>query len=222
MKARSLPASWIALILVASPIFALKADSSAFAPTPQDKTLPPGPAPAGMVWIPGGEFSMGSDGKCDGKFSCSPATVADALPIHRVYVDGFWMDETDVTNAEFEKFVKATGYMTIAERTPTKEEFPMAPPESLVAGSIVFTPTSRPVPLTNHYRWWRYQHGANWRHPEGPQSDIKGKENYPVVQIAYPDAVAYAEWAGKRLPTGGRVGVRCAGRLERKALSVGR
>ena len=144
---------------------------------------------------------MGSDGKCDGKFSCSPATVADALPIHRVYVDGFWMDETDVTNAEFEKFVKATGYITIAERTPTKEEFPMAPPESLVAGSIVFTPTSRPVPLNNHYRWWRYQHGANWRHPEGPQSDIKGKENYPVVQIAYPDAVAYAEWAGKRLPT---------------------
>ena len=139
--------------------------------------------------------------KSDGKSCCSPATVADALPIHRVYVDGFWMDVTDVTNAEFEKFVKATGYITIAERTPTKEEFPMAPPESLVAGSIVFTPTSRPVPLTNHYRWWRYQQGANWRHPEGPQSEIEGKENYPVVQIAYPDAVAYAEWAGKRLPT---------------------
>jgi formylglycine-generating enzyme required for sulfatase activity len=77
----------------------------------------------------------------------------------------------------------------------------MAPPENLVAGSIVFTPTPRPVPLTNHYRWWRYQHGANWRHPDGPPSDIKGKENYPVVQIGYPDAVAYAEWAGKRLPT---------------------
>ena len=129
---------------------------------------------------------MGSDGKCDGKFSCSPATVADALPIHRVSVDGFWMDATAVTNAEFEKFAKATGYVTIAERTPTKEEFPTAPPESLVAGSIVFTPTSGPVALTNHYRWWRYQHGANWRHPEGPQSDIKDKENYPVVQIAYP------------------------------------
>ena len=123
------------------------------------------------------------------------------LPIHRVYVDGFWMDATDVTNAEFEKFVQATGYVTIAERTPTKEEFPTAPPESLVAGSIVFTPTTGPVPLNNHYRWWRYQHGANWRHPEGPQSDIKGRENYPVVQIAYPDAVAYAQWAGKRLPT---------------------
>jgi sulfatase modifying factor 1 len=154
-----------------------------------------------MVWIPGGEFSMGSDGKSDGVSCCSPATVADALPIHRVYVDGFWMDATDVTNAEFEKFVKATGYVTIAERAPTKEEFPNAPPENLVAGSIVFTPTPRPVPLINHYRWWRYQHGANWRHPEGPQSNIQGKENYPVVQIAYTDAVAYANWAGKRLPT---------------------
>ena len=202
MNTGFLIANWIALILAAaSPIFAQKAESPAFASTAQNKTLPPGPAPDGMVWIPGGEFSMGSDGKCDGKFSCSPATVADALPIHRVYVDGFWMDATDVTNAEFEKFVKATGYVTIAERTPTKEEFPTAPPESLVAGSIVFTPTSGPVPLTNHYRWWRYQHGANWRHPEGPQSDIKGRENYPVVQIAYPDAVAYAKWAGKRLPT---------------------
>ena len=202
MNTGFLIAKWIALLLVAaSPIFAQGAEIPAFVATAQNKTLPPGSAPDGMVWIPGGEFSMGSDGKCDGKFSCSPATVADALPIHRVYVDGFWMDATDVTNAEFEKFVKATGYVTIAERTPTKEEFPTAPPENLVAGSIVFTPTSGPVPLTNHYRWWRYQHGANWRHPEGPQSDIKGRENYPVVQIAYPDAVAYAEWAGKRLPT---------------------
>ena len=201
MNVRSFPASWIALILVASPIFAQEAESPAFASNAQSRTLPRSPAPEGMVWIPGGEFSMGSDGKSDGVSCCSPATVADALPIHRVYVDGFWMDATDVTNAEFEKFVKATGYVTIAERAPTKEEFPMAPPENLVAGSIVFTPTPRPVPLTNHYRWWRYQHGANWRHPEGPQSNIKGKENYPVVQIAYPDAVAYAEWAGKRLPT---------------------
>jgi formylglycine-generating enzyme len=201
MNVRSFPASWIALILVASPIFAQEAESPAFGPTAPDKTLPPGPAPAGMVWIPGGEFSMGSDGKSDGVSCCSPATVADALPIHRVYVDGFWMDATDVTNAEFEKFVKATGYVTIAERAPTKEEFPNAPPENLVAGSIVFTPTPRPVPLINHYRWWRYQHGANWRHPEGPQSNIQGKENYPAVQIAYTDAVAYANWAGKRLPT---------------------
>jgi len=91
--------------------------------------------------------------------------------------------------------------VTVAEIAPTKEEFPTAPPENLVAGSVVFTPTPGPVPLDDHYRWWTYVHGANWRHPTGPQSDIKGRENYPVVQIAYPDALAYAKWAGKRLPT---------------------
>ncbi len=174
---------------------------SAFAPTVPNKAPAPGLAPEGMVWIPGGEFSMGSDGKCNGASCCSPSTVADALPVHRVYVDGFWMDATDVTNDKFEQFVKATGYKTIAEIAPTKEEFPTAPPENLVAGSVVFTPTPGPVPLTDHFQWWRYVHGADWRHPTGPDSDIKGKGNYPVVQIAWPDAVAYAKWAGKRLPT---------------------
>lgn len=162
---------------------------------------PPGPAPAGMVWIPGGEFLMGSEGTSGDKSLCSPETVADAQPVHRVHVDGFWMDQTDVTNAEFEKFVMATGYITVAERTPTKEEFPDAPPENLVAGSVVFTPPLNPVPLNDHFQWWTYVKGANWRYPEGPQSDIKGKENYPVVQVAYEDALAYAKWAGKRLPT---------------------
>jgi len=175
--------------------------ASAFAPTVSNQAPAPKPAPEGMVWIPGGEFSMGSEGKCNGASCCSPATVADALPIHRVYVNGFWMDQTDVTNDKFEQFVKATGYKTIAEIAPTKEEFPTAPPENLVAGSVVFTPTPGPVPLTDHFQWWNYVHGANWRHPEGPQSDIQGKGNYPVVQIAWPDAVAYAKWAGKRLPT---------------------
>src|SRR5262249_15195373 len=98
-------------------------------------------------------------------------------------------------------FIKATGYVTIAERTPTKEEFPTAPPENLVAGSTVFTPTATPVPLDNYYQWWRYQKGANWRHPEGPDSDLKRKEKYPVIQVAYPDAVEFAKWAGKRLPS---------------------
>jgi formylglycine-generating enzyme len=121
--------------------------STDFASTIPNKATPLGPAPEGMVWIPGGEFSMGSDGKSDGESCCSPATVVDALPIHRVYVGAFWMDATDVTNAEFEKFVKATGYVTIAERAPTREEFPTAPPENLVAGSVVFTPTPAPVPL---------------------------------------------------------------------------
>jgi len=111
------------------------------------------------------------------------------------------MDATDVTNDQFEKFVKATGYRTVAEIAPTKEEFPTAPPENLVAGSTVFTPTPGPVPLNDMFQWWRYQHGADWRHPEGPDSNLTGRGNYPVVQIAYDDAVAYAKWAGKRLPT---------------------
>jgi formylglycine-generating enzyme len=154
----------------------------------------------GMVWIPGGEFSMGST--VESESMCGlPGVTRDALPVHRVYVDGFWMDATELTNEAFEKFVEATGYITIAERTPTKEEFPDAPAENLVAGSTVFTPTSQAVQLNDYLQWWRYQKGANWRHPEGPESSIKGRENYPVVQIAYDDALAYAKWAGKRLPT---------------------
>lgn len=130
-----------------------------------------------------------------------PDAMRDARPICRVAVDGFWMDKTEVTNEQFAKFVAATGYVTTAERKPTQEEFPNAPPENLVAGSTVFTPTETLVPLNNHYQWWNYVPGANWRHPEGPQSDLKGREKYPVVQVTYDDAVAYAKWAGKRLPT---------------------
>ena len=163
-------------------------------------TRPPKPWPEGMVWIPGGEYSMGSDES--GESLCGlPGVTRDAQPIHRVYVDGFWMDVTEVTNAQFEKFVSATGYVTIAERTPTKEEFPTAPPENLVAGSVVFTPPPGPVPLNNHFQWWRYEGGANWRHPDGPASTIDGRDQYPVVHVAYDDAVAYTTWAGKRLPT---------------------
>jgi formylglycine-generating enzyme required for sulfatase activity len=127
--------------------------------------------------------------------------MVDARPIHRVYVDGFWMDQTDVTNEQFAKFVKATGYVTVAERRPSAEDYPGAPPENLVAGAIVFTPPANPVPLNDHYQWWRYIAGANWRHPLGTASGINGKEKYPVVQIAYEDAEAYAKWTGKRLPT---------------------
>lgn len=154
-----------------------------------------------MVWIAGGEFSMGNadptmDTVCGGH-----EHMRDARPIHHVRVDGFWMDKTEVTNNQFEQFVKATGYRTVAEVAPTKDEFPTAPPENLVAGSTVFTPTDHPIPLYNMFQWWRYQKGANWRHPEGPESNLNGRGSYPVVQIAYPDAVAYAKWAGKRLPT---------------------
>ena len=176
------------------------AGTSAFLPTNPNSGRAPGPAPEGMVWIPGGEFSMGSDVASESLCGL-PGVTRDAVPIHRVYVDGFWMDKTDVTNDKFQEFVNATGYVTIAERAPTREEFPGAPPENLVAGSTVFTPTPGPVPLNNHFQWWRYQHGANWRRPEGPDTDLRGKEKYPVVHIAYPDAVAYAKWAGKRLPT---------------------
>jgi len=149
-----------------------------------------------MVWIPGGEFAMGSD-ETGESLCATPGVTRDAQPIHRVRVDGFWMDATEVTNDQFENFVKATGYVTIAERTPTKEGFPTAPPENLVAGLVVFTATAAPVPLDNHFRWWRYEPGANWRHPEGPLSTIDGRERYPVVHVAYDDVVA----AGKRLPT---------------------
>src|SRR5262249_266726 len=130
-----------------------------------------------------------------------PGVTRDSQPIHRVFVDGFWMDKTEVTNEEFGKFVKATGYVTVAERAPTREEFPTAPPENLVAGSAVFTPPDHPVELNDHYQWWNYVKGANWRHPLGSESNLKGKEKFPVVHVAYPDAEAYAKWAGKRLPT---------------------
>jgi sulfatase modifying factor 1 len=160
----------------------------------------PHPPPAEMVWIPGGEFSMGSEDPrqtmCGG-----PDAMSDARPIHRVRVDGFSMDATEVTNEQFAEFVKATGYVTVAEQPPRREDFPSAPAESLVPGSLVFTPTKVAVPLNDFRRWWRYQPGANWRHPEGPQSDLKGREHYPVVHIAYADALAFAKWAGKRLPT---------------------
>jgi formylglycine-generating enzyme required for sulfatase activity len=127
--------------------------------------------------------------------------MRDARPIHRVHVDGFWMDATEVTNAQFARFVKETGYVTVAEKAPTREEFPDAPADKLVAGSVVFSPTAEPVRLDNHYRWWNYVPGASWRHPTGPKSTLKGREKHPVVQVAYEDAAAYAAWAGGRLPT---------------------
>ena len=176
------------------------ASSDVFEPTVMSSTPAPDQAPEGMVWIPGGEFSMGSDSASESICSL-PGVTRDAVPIHRVYVDGFWMDETEVTNRQFSQFVKAAGYVTVAERKPTQEEFPTAPPENLIAGSTVFTPSREAVPLDNYFQWWSYIGGADWRHPEGPASSIEGRDDYPVVQIAFEDAEAYAKWAGKQLPT---------------------
>jgi len=172
---------------------------AAFGPTIQNTQPAPGPAPRGMVWIPGGEFSMGAQDAPDMNMVGMQAT-RDSRPIHRVYVDGFFMDKTDVTNAQFAAFVKATGYVTIAEKTPTAEDFPGAPPENLYAGGVVFSPPDHAVPLNDHFQWWRYVKGADWRHPTGPLSSISGKENYPVVQVAYADAEAYAKWPTNGCP----------------------
>jgi formylglycine-generating enzyme len=155
---------------------------------------------AGMVQVPGSEFLMGAADK-EGR--------PDEYPQHAVKVKGFWMDATEVTNAQFKKFVDATGYVTTAERKPDweelKKQLPAGTPKPadsvLVAASLVFTPSAVPIPLNNAAQWWSWVKGADWKHPEGPNSSIRGKENYPVVQISWDDAMAYAKWAGKRLPT---------------------
>jgi formylglycine-generating enzyme len=171
-----------------------------FEPTVMRVEDAPSPTRAGMVWIPGGEFSMGSESSADSLCDV-PGITRDAQPIHRVAVDGFWMSATEVTNEQFAAFVKATGYLTIAERTPNPAEFPGAPAEMLVPGSALFTPAPGAVDLRDALQWWRYAPGANWRHPAGPGSDLRGRARHPVVHVAYDDAQAYAAWAGQRLPT---------------------
>jgi formylglycine-generating enzyme required for sulfatase activity len=153
-----------------------------------------------MAWIPGGEFAMGSD---------DPMAWEDESPSHRVRVSGFWMDVNEVTNADFDRFAAATGYVTVAERAPTAEDLlaqmppgtPPPRPEDLVPGALVFTSPEGPVPLDDVRGWWRWTPGASWRRPEGPGSSIAARMDHPVVQVAWDDAVAYATWAGKRLPT---------------------
>jgi len=171
-----------------------------FEPTRSGTPAPQTPPPPDMVWIPGGEFSMGCDDPRPKPYG-GRDPMPDARPVHRVRVDAFWMDRTEVTNDQFATFVAATGYVTVAETPPNAADFPGAPPENLVAGSIVFSPPEGPVELDNHYQWWTYVPGADWRHPTGPDSTIDGQGDAPVVQIAHADAVAYATWADKRLPT---------------------
>ncbi len=173
-----------------------------YGPTVENAAKAPGASPAGMVWVPGGEFSMGTEDPtrmvCEGH---GDDPMQDARPIHRVYVDGFWMDTTEVTNEQYARFVEATHYVTVAERRPKPEDFPGARPEDLVPGSILFTATPGQVPLNDFLAWWRYQPGACWNRPGGPGTSVNGREKFPVVHIAYEDAEAYAKWAGKRLPT---------------------
>jgi sulfatase modifying factor 1 len=154
----------------------------------------------GMVWIAGGTYLMGADNK---------QAAADEYPKHKVTVNGFWMDQAEVTNKQFAAFVSATHYITTAEQKPDwnqiKKQLPPGTPKpddsKLVASSLVFTPPAQPVSLADYAQWWTWTAGANWQHPRGPGSNIKGKDNYPVVHISWYDAQAYCKWAGKRLPT---------------------
>ena len=153
-----------------------------------------------MVWVEGGSFAMGRDpAQCDSSLCCLPGQK-DALPVHQVELDGFWMDRTPVTNARFEAFVKATGYVTVAEKWMARP----APDGQLAAlppGSFVMRPPEGEADPREHMRWWQFVEGADWRHPEGPDSDIKDRGSHPVVQVCWDDAAAYCRWAGKRLPT---------------------
>ena len=155
------------------------------------RSEPPGEPPdPDMLWVPGGEFLMGSD-----------RHYPEEAPAHRVSVGGFWMDRFQVTNESFKRFVTATGYVTVAQRLPDPADYPEAKPELLARGSTVFVQPDHPVDLRNQYNWWRYVAGADWRHPTGPGSTIRGLAKHPVVHVAWEDVEAYARWAGKELPT---------------------
>ena len=143
-----------------------------------------------MVFISAGKFLMGSE-----KF------YPEEKPVHEVTVDSFYIDKYEVTNAEYRKFVKETGYVTVAERPLDPKDYPNADPKLLVPGALVFKKSDRPVNLKSYFNWWEWVSGANWKHPKGPGSNLEGLSNHPVGHVAYEDAEAYAKWAGKELPT---------------------
>jgi len=153
-------------------------------------SAPPRPPAENMVWIPGGTFLMGSD-----------RHYPEEAPAHKVKVAGFWIGAYAVTNAEFARFVDATGYVTVAERPADPADYPGAQPELLVPASVVFKKTRGPVDLSNPYNWWTYVAGANWRHPRGPDSSIDNLLDHPVVHVSFEDAEAYTRWRGHELPT---------------------
>ncbi len=166
--------------------------------------------PKDMVWIDKGEFLMGSD-----------QFYPEEAPVHRVAVDGFWIDDHPVTVAEFRRFVKDTGHVSGAERAPDPVDYPDADPELLVPGSLVFRPSSGPVDLRDFRNWWEWTPGAFWRRPEGPNSNVGGRERHPVVHVSYDDAFAYARWAGKDLATEAEWEYAARGGLEQKAFAWG-
>jgi formylglycine-generating enzyme len=174
--------------------------------------LDPGPRPDDdMVWIPGGEFVMGSE-----------RHYPEESPAHRVALGGFWIDRFQVTNEKFRRFVRETGYITVAQRQPNSADYPGAKPEMLVPASTVFVqPHPYAVDMRNHYSWWRYVPGADWRHPRGPGSTIRGLSEHPVVHVAWEDVHAYAVWVGKDLPTEAEWEFAARGGLQEKEYTWG-
>lgn len=177
------------------------------APPVTPAEAPPDP---GMKWIPGGHFRMGSEDH-----------YPEEAPVHDVHVDGFWIDAHQVTNREYRRFVHETGYVTVAERPLDPADFPGAPPENLVPGSMLFQRTDGPVDLRDYSNWWAWVPGTSWRHPAGPESSLRGLEDHPVVHLAYEDAEAYAAWAGKQLPTEAEWELAARGGLDGKAFTWG-